>query len=251
MSAYAPAPPADGWERVAAALEKEEGAAFPGRLQNLEVQPPAGSWNKIEAALPGPSISAQPQRKRTVLFSRMAAAAVLIGLTLVLVNRFWNDEPKGGSTAVVSRPVASTPARPATPLVTASAQKTATPPNEIASNPISARASTPAASRKTRPVPSRTISAPRGTALAYAEATPATPQPFIFAFAAGRYMLYREGDGRAVKLPKKLFGIIDCARRDLSCKTQMQQLQRRFASTAMGTDFTSVLEMIKTLRENQ
>jgi hypothetical protein len=64
-------------------------------------------------------------------------------------------------------------------------------------------------------------------------------------------MVYSDGDGTAMKLPKKLFDFITCVREDILCKQEMQQLQQRFASTVLTTDFTGVLEVLKTLKENQ
>jgi hypothetical protein len=37
-------PPADAWNKIATAVEKEE---YPTKLYNLEVAPPSGAWQKI------------------------------------------------------------------------------------------------------------------------------------------------------------------------------------------------------------
>jgi hypothetical protein len=54
-----------------------------------------------------------------------------------------------------------------------------------------------------------------------------------------------------MKLPKKLFDFITCVKEDITCKQEMQQLQQRFASSVLTTDFTGVIEILKTLKENQ
>ena len=81
--------------------------------------------------------------------------------------------------------------------------------------------------------------------MAYEKQTVATNIPLE------KYMVYSDGDGNAMKLPKKLFDFITCVREEVVCQQQMQQLQQRFALTAMTTDFTGVLDIVKNLKENQ
>jgi hypothetical protein len=68
---------------------------------------------------------------------------------------------------------------------------------------------------------------------------------------AEKYMIYSDGDGNVLKLSKKLFDFFSCAKEEVVCREQMQQLQQQFASTSLSTDFTSVLEMLQKLKENQ
>ena len=63
--------------------------------------------------------------------------------------------------------------------------------------------------------------------------------------------MYSDGDGNAMRLPKKLFDFISCVKEDVSCKQEMQQWQQQFAAAVLTTDFTGVLEILKTLKENQ
>ena len=68
---------------------------------------------------------------------------------------------------------------------------------------------------------------------------------------AEKYMIYSDGDGKVLKLSKKLFDFFSCAREELACQQQMRQLQQQFASTSLTTDFTTILEMLEKLKENQ
>jgi hypothetical protein len=66
-----------------------------------------------------------------------------------------------------------------------------------------------------------------------------------------KYMIYSDGDGNVVRLPKKVFSAFACADQDIICKQRLQQLREKFASSAMTADFTGLLEILKSLQENQ
>jgi hypothetical protein len=65
-----------------------------------------------------------------------------------------------------------------------------------------------------------------------------------------KYMVYSDGEGTAIKLPKKLFDFFSCVKEEAECKMQMRQLQQQFASTST-TDFGGVMELVKKLADNQ
>jgi hypothetical protein len=66
-----------------------------------------------------------------------------------------------------------------------------------------------------------------------------------------KYMIYSDGDGNVVRLPKKIFNAFACPTEDISCKLRLQQLKEKFAASAMTTDFTGLLQILKSLQENQ
>ena len=66
-----------------------------------------------------------------------------------------------------------------------------------------------------------------------------------------KYMIYSDGDGNAIRLPKKIFSAFTCPTNDLICKQHLQQLREKFASSAMTADFTGLLQILKSLQENQ
>ena len=62
------------------------------------------------------------------------------------------------------------------------------------------------------------------------------------------HMVYSDGDGNAMKLPKKLFSLVNCPDGDGSCKERIHQLQQKLSSTAMTADFTGILDMLRQLQ---
>lgn len=66
-----------------------------------------------------------------------------------------------------------------------------------------------------------------------------------------KYMMYSDGDGNVVRLPKKIFSAFACPINDVVCKQHLQQLKQKFAQSAMTTDFTGLLQILKSLQENQ
>ena len=66
-----------------------------------------------------------------------------------------------------------------------------------------------------------------------------------------KYMMYSDGDGNVVRLPKKIFNAFACPVNDVICKQRLQQLKEKFAQSAMTADFTGLLQILKSLQENQ
>ena len=66
-----------------------------------------------------------------------------------------------------------------------------------------------------------------------------------------KYMMYSDDDGNVVRLPKKIFSAFACPTEDVMCKQKLQRLKEKFAASAMTADFTGVLQILKSLQENQ
>lgn len=66
-----------------------------------------------------------------------------------------------------------------------------------------------------------------------------------------KYMMYSDGDGNVIRLPKKIFNAFACPTEDISCKLRLQQLKEKFAQSATTADFTGLLQILKSLQENQ
>lgn len=66
-----------------------------------------------------------------------------------------------------------------------------------------------------------------------------------------KYMIYSDGNGNVVRLPKKIFNAFACPADDVICKQRLRQLKEKFAASAMTTDFTGLLQILKSLQENQ
>lgn len=66
-----------------------------------------------------------------------------------------------------------------------------------------------------------------------------------------KYMMYSDDDGNVVRLPKKIFSAFACPADDIICKQKLQQLKQKFAASAMTADFNGLLQILKSLQENQ
>jgi len=66
-----------------------------------------------------------------------------------------------------------------------------------------------------------------------------------------KYMIYSDGDGNAIRLPKKIYSAFACQTNDFICKQRLQKLRQKFAASAVTTDFTGILQILKSLQENQ
>jgi hypothetical protein len=68
---------------------------------------------------------------------------------------------------------------------------------------------------------------------------------------ADKYMIYSDEDGNVVRLPKKIFSAFACPTEDFICRQRLQQLREKFAASATTADFTGLLQILKSLQENQ
>jgi hypothetical protein len=68
---------------------------------------------------------------------------------------------------------------------------------------------------------------------------------------ANKYMIYSDEDGNVIRLPKKIFSAFACPTEDLICKQRLQQLREKFAASATTADFTGLVQILKSLQENQ
>lgn len=66
-----------------------------------------------------------------------------------------------------------------------------------------------------------------------------------------KYMIYSDGEGNAIRLPKKIFSAFTCPTEDIICKQRLQLLREKFAASAMTADFNGFLQILKSLQENQ
>lgn len=66
-----------------------------------------------------------------------------------------------------------------------------------------------------------------------------------------KYMIYSDEDGNVVRLPKKIFSAFACPSEDMICRQKLQQLREKFAASATTPDFTGLLQILKSLQENQ
>lgn len=239
MYNYDVQPPVESWNRIVAALAEEGSLAE--RLKNFEAFPPATAWNKIEAELGTEETKVISLKRKNAL--RYIAAAVVFALivfsgTFLLENNKNNDtvsqsNATNKNTAVTSSERLNTPYSTTAnqnDLIHHSADRQIayTKPKRIAVSKFIARLQQITAPEKVEP--QRKIS---------------------FDNTVDRYMVYSDGDGNAMRLPKKLYDAISCVQFDISCKDKMQSMQQKIANASFTSDFTAVLEMLNNLKENQ
>ena len=107
-------PPPDNWNRIVGRLEEDHSVAvgFELRLAEAEIEPPPAAWNTIAAFLDQqkkPKARMVPMR-----YTRIAAAAVVIGLIGFSAFYYFNRDYNNQLVSTSSLPVASTLSDPKT-----------------------------------------------------------------------------------------------------------------------------------------
>ncbi len=239
-------PPPGSWERLADALD-QDALEFPRRLQQYEAAPPAGAWNKIASAITNKPVETEgkPYRiNRRVIGWVAAAAAVIFAIVMIFP---FNDQRNevNSNPGIVNASIAPGNRIVDIPgdTVTQPSNKDAVQEQDVAVNkrPI----------KKTR---SRQYDDEDPGPVAMLEYIPAqmnTPRKFEFTDADENYMTYTDDDGYVGRLPKKLYEVFECATREMVCRAKIRDLQSRVASSAVSSDFTGVLQMLRNLQENQ
>src|SRR5882672_1904742 len=98
MYNYEANPPAQVWDRIAAALDEDQSSnKLSATLQNMEVEPPLSAWNKINASLDSGKEIAMPVTKRMFPILRYAAAAILIGVVAIGIVKWTRPDNNKGT----------------------------------------------------------------------------------------------------------------------------------------------------------
>jgi hypothetical protein len=247
---YAPEPPAKVWNAIEAALD-EGSPTLAHKLYEFEVSPPSQVWDKIDSELdktsqPAELIPFYQLHKKAIGY---AAAALLFLLTITsgyLMNR------KTQSASFVTSPIPSQPKQDnANTFNQTDPSHNTTLYTQVNGSPNDQRNY----SEEKKTILKRLRPQLKLGSLVitnrFVPKVAQTKQTVDKDASAEKYMIYSDGDGNVLKLSKKLFDFFSCAKEEVVCREQMQQLQQQFASTSLSTDFTSVLEMLQKLKENQ
>jgi len=242
MYNYQPQPPAGCWDKVVSALDEED-SSLVERFKQYQVQPPVEVWNKIVEGLNEQPKKVVPLWRRGVI--KYIAAACIIGLIVVsatlLLNKNSNQNP-------ISQ--------------TNQGKQTDQPSNSLPEQPITNNTDDITkinASQTYNKAIAYSISKPKQIERSGFIKTPGTDLPakltavsrVDFAATVDRYMVYSDGKGKAMRLPKKIFDSISCVEEEITCKQRIQNLQQKIANAALTSDFTAVLELLNNVRENQ
>ncbi len=261
---YEAEPPADAWDKLAAALQ-EATPAYPERLQQYQQPPAPHVWEQIEQQLHAPAI--EPATKVIVLkphrrFAQYAAAAVVLLIAAGIFYVSNNSSPTQPAQKVTSATVLSTIQAKARP-----AKVVATPGRQALNDTITLAATPPSAleKRKTEKLHLKKtltlITAKKSEVVMPADHDPAPDlavvpkeKNLINRSETDRYMVVTSEVGNAVRLPKKVYSSYTCSDEVVfashqECKEKISSLQSKM-SASLATDFAGFLDLLKNLQEN-
>lgn len=231
LANYEVTPPAATWNAIADALE-DQSSAVAGRLQNLEVSPPVHLWQQIENELdadrkvPPQPISFNKRFARPLRYGTAVAILVLVAVTITLL---LNNDSESGELA-----------QQPTPSLRANNRAEAT--AESGTGPAGSE------QQQTQPINSK-------EPMAQTDYTPS--EKTVQRLNDHRYLTVATETGTPVRLSKKVYAVFDCAEHSTAmrrhqCKQNIESLQKMASSLASPSgDFASLMDMIKTLEENQ
>jgi len=242
-------PPAGAWDEIAAALDGGAVNEFAEKLYSFEQIPSRNTWNKINDQLNTNDPKLVPFFKkysRPLKYSTAVAALVVLAvLVSLLVSKRSGSEnissTIGGSIKKAAEDTLITVHNTDLQKISVARLETEKPVKHVKLQ--KARNSFWLGPEPTlRSVASLNNLAPevasRTTAIDYT-----TP--------VDKYMIYSDGDGKAVRLSKKLYDDYACATDRINCRQKIKKLQEQAASAAMKSDFTGILDILNKLEENQ
>ncbi len=241
-------PPTGVWERIADALESSDGYAH--RLAMFEAEPPATAWRTIdstlnEAATPAKVVPFLIRYKNPL---RYVAAASLIAFVLVTVTLTMRRTAAGS--------LADNKKIPAPSQSVQQKAKTST-------NPGSDESVSLAAVLAPNEVKEKGIMASVKRTLAYIRPQNILPrlalskrfiphratEESVADFSAqDAFMVYSDDNGNAMRLPKKLFALVNCGDGDGSCQERIQNLRQKLSANVASSDFTGMLDLVRELQ---
>jgi len=216
-------PPAKIWDAVASSLDKP---LFAERLANFEQLPPAPVWNNIEAQLntKEPEAETIPFFKRFSVGAKYAAAAAVLIVLAAAITFFVN----GGRKTEMAIQAPENKTEQTTKTVTN--QKTPLPESDSGT--------------EQKAVTQITTTPRQEPAQKVTSAKPA------------RYITVADDEGKKVRLSKKAYTVFNCAENTAAannerCKENIQLAQQKMAvSLSPSGDFGALIDMLKTLEEN-
>jgi hypothetical protein len=245
---YEVQPPEDVWDKIAASFE-DVSHSLAEKLFQYEEAPSAAVWKNIEGQLN------EAERKPISIFSRQrklfrysgAAAAfivIAISVSLLISKKTESELSAAGITSNKTTTKDTT-------------KKTDQKQDEAESNSVSQttidKDTQLLTASKTKTTHSKKNET-EGTLSMRDNYLPEKAQKAYVSnssFTSDKYMIYSDGEGNAVRLPKKIFNAFACPTGNADCKQRLQMLREKFAESAVTADFTGLLEILKSLQENQ
>lgn len=240
------APPPEGiWENIAVALDGDD--TYPRRLAVYEAEPPLVVWKRLESSL---NEAATPAKVVPFLIRyknplRYVAAATIIAVALVTLTLTMRQTEAGS--------LAGAQKKPALPRIQ----------TEPDSNPVHKEEAAVATVNDVDPTAGKTVLATVKRTLAYIRPQNilpklsltkrfiprrATEEPVANFSALDDFMVYSDEDGTAMRLPKKLFALVNCHDGDGSCRERLQSLRQKLSANVAPSDFTGMLDLVRQLQ---
>lgn len=245
-------PPKEVWNKIADALDADIEQTFPQRLFNYQEQPPAGIWDKIETSIEEePAIKIIPITRYKKPLRFVAAAASIIAAVLLTTN-LVNKKTGSGSVIGSTETVNTTNQSTVLPFDNSDSENsnTLTPRKEPAISSIVTSGTNEEETVKRRTLASirpQNISPLTSIRNRFIPAK-ADKEAFFDFSEMENYMVYSDGNGNAMRVPKKLFSLVSCEDSDNSCKERIRQLQQKMAASATTTDFGGIIEILRQLQ---
>ena len=239
---YEVQPPEGVWNAIATSLNEEFSPALTERLYNFEAIPSPTVWNNIDVELyrrpvvKGKVIPFYIKYRRPLKYSgAVAIFSFLAVLTSLLISKKTESELPAQNVASQTTGKTSKPA---------STKEEATIGVQDTERTI-AKVNKPKSKETGRNKMAAVFEDNFLPQYAQKSETTSSNLP------ADKYMIYSDGDGNAIRLPKKIFSAFACPTDDFICKERLQQLREKFAASAMTADFNGLLQILKSLQENQ
>jgi hypothetical protein len=246
---YEAPPPEGAWNNIAASLDENVSLILSEKLYQYEETPSSIVWQNISSQLDN-SVSEQAkvvpfyiQYRRPLKYSGAVAIFIFLAVvTSLFISKKTESEvpPQGISNATTQKDTSK-------PLSNVSEENH------------------PLAQLSEKNKPEYLITKSKVSIIRQEEDQTSSPSSFesflpqqaeknemvSSSVSSDKYMMYSDGDGNVVRLPKKIFNAFACPTEDVMCKQKLQRLKEKFAASAMTADFTGVLQILKSLQENQ
>lgn len=225
---YEVSPPPEAWDKIAASLNENIPGSFSEKLYQFETNPPKQVWEKIDQNLDSKKQEAKVvpfyvRYRRPLKYSSAIAififAAVLVSL---LISKKTESELPVDHTVNISTKKDSS-------ILFESKE-------DQQKKSVSTKNNSPSVS-KTSQVTVNPVD-----------------NDIVSGNLSDKYMIYYDADGNTIRLPKKIFNAFVCPldRPDnADCKQRLKKLKEKFASSAVTADFNGILEILRSLQENQ
>jgi hypothetical protein len=222
-------PPNDTWRAIEERLD-DPSYSLQERLHDYEATPPFTAWNNIAAKLGKHSIhNANTRPIYQTKWFRVAAAAVILGGIALGILNYGVNKP---SATIAQQPLVK----------------------QAQSSTVASKTPTTTSTTTTSKQTAKSIIPIKEESISVATSTSTKENPSTI---TKHYKVVATEDGQMVRLSQKAYAVFDCAvkgaaQKSSTCKENIQTMQAKMASSLVSptTDFAGLIDMIKSLEEN-